>query len=159
MKRIVRVIVKSIMVIALFLCVSATWVYLEFWLPHRTMYNHRESDFQDNYGTRKKIRNACHKVLSHRIGNYYAAFITISEVGNKDSIPYLIRALKWLPLQSQNEIATDIRIERCERCLEQLTGVELGTDYKVWENWWQQTGRHLPFDEEKGTLVLPDRTK
>jgi len=34
--------------------------------------------------------------------------------------------------------------------------MDVKRDYEAWENWWQQTGRHLPFDEAKGQLVLQE---
>ena len=149
------------MTVLVFFCVVATWFYLEFWLPHRTVYDEglRYSAYQEDYRSCKKIRDASHKILSHRIGNFYAAFIVIYDFGNKDSIPYLIHTLKRLNLQSQKPKATYPRFDiiHCANCLQKLTGMDFRGDYEAWENWWQQTGRHLPFDNEKGTLVHQEK--
>ena len=153
-----KVVVKGIVLVLLFLCVAVTWFYLEFWLPHRTIYdNLLHPDIQEDYILRKKVRDACHKVLSYRIGNFNSAFNGIVEVGDKDSIPYLIRTLKRLNQKSENEMPFHNHYTKyCVGCLRRLTGMKLGLNYKDWEDWWEQTGRHLPFDEEKGHLILQD---
>jgi len=148
--------------VLIFLCVIITWVYLEFILPVRTVCDEdlRYPAYQGDYRSRKKILDASHKILSHRIGNYYAAFIAINDFGNKDSIPYLISALKRLHQKPYNEMSDNLfYIIHCSNCLWKITGMEFKGDYEAWENWWEQTGKHLPFDEEKGQLVLPEGTK
>ena len=162
MKTFKKVLLRSIAVILLFLCVTATWFYLVFILPVKTVSNLdlRYSAFDGDYNARKKIRDASHKILSRRAGNHHAAFIAISEAGNKDSIPYLIRALKMHSLEWQRQLATSkLVVCTCGNCvgaLRQLTGMDFGMDYEAWQDWWEETGRHLPFDEEKGQLILPE---
>jgi len=154
------ILLKSIALILLFLCAATTYLFFEYWLPHRTIYDTSFIDLQDDYLLRKKVRNACYKVLSHRIGNYHAVFIIIGDIGNKDSIPYLIRTLKRLHQKPYTERSNNMSsIIRCANCLWQLTGMEFRGDYEAWENWWQETGQHLPFDEEKGQLVLPEKSE
>jgi hypothetical protein len=48
------------MTVLIFLCVVITWFYLEFWLPHRTVYNEglRYPAYQGDYRSRKKILDA-----------------------------------------------------------------------------------------------------
>ena len=157
MKNGAKAVLKSITLVMLLLCTTAAWFYLEMWLPHRTIYNSRQFDLEEDYRARKKVRVACHKVLSHRIGNHHDAFITIQYVGNKDSIPYLIRALKRLEARYPQEVADKkfglCTFGHCRSSLEKLTGMEFGWDNKACEMWWEQTGRHLPFDEKKGQLI------
>jgi len=43
----------------------------------------------------------------------------------------------------------------CVGSLQKLTGMKFRGDYDAWKDWWKQTGQYLPFDEEKGQLVLP----
>ena len=165
MKPILR---KGIALVLLFLGVAITWFFFEFFLPHRTMYDSRQFDLQGDCRARKRVRDACHKILSHRIGNYYAAFWTLDEVGNQDSIPYLIQALKTLNLNplptelipyKRNDRIICMYIERCRGSLKKLTGMDWGTDHEQWENWWKETGQYLPFDEEKGQLILQEGTE
>jgi len=163
MKRFIRVVGKSTAVVGLLLCVAATWFYFEFWLPNRMLASHAWwwPEFQENQAFCKKNRKACYKVLRYRFTYHDNAFLALGEIGNKDSIPYLIRALKWGYLKCQDRIATHGRIpvtlSRCINSLEKLTGMNFGIDYEAWENWWQQTGCHLPFDKEKGQLMLPEK--
>ena len=163
MKNTNKVMLKSITLTMLFLCVAVAWLYLEMWLPHRTIYNSRQFDLEKDYRARKKVRVACHKVLNQRIGNHHDAFITIQYVGDKDSIPYLIRALKRLEARYPQEVADKkfglCTFGHCRSSLEKLSGMEFGWDYKAWEKWWEQTGRHLTFDEEKGQLVSQEEPK
>jgi len=159
MKAFKKALLKSVALILLFLCVTGTWFFVEFILPVRIVCNPylKHSAFQGDQASREKIRRACHKILSYRIGNYHDAFIVIDEVGNKESIPYLIRALKSLhqwPLKNMDLGAT---VESCSVNLKYFTGMDFGDDYEKWENWWKETGRHLPFDEEKGQLILPEK--
>ena len=157
-----KVVVKGIVLAVLFVCVVITWFSIEFILPVRTVCNRDwlYSDFQEDYALRKKIRNACHKILRYRIGNHHDAFIAIIEVGDKDSIPYLIRALKWQHVEHKDAVAkrelVPCTFKHCVDALEKLAGKKLGWEYETWEDWWEQTGRHLPFDEEKGHLILQD---
>jgi len=168
MKKLKKTILKGMALIVSFLCVAAIWFVLEFWIPHRTIYDSGQPGLLEDQRARKRVRDACHKILSHWIGNYYAAFWTLDEVGNKDSIPYLIRALKTLTLNpppaslvpyKHNEWTTSLYIECCRGSLKKLTGMDWGTDHEQWENWWKETGRYLPFDEEKGQLILQEGTE
>ena len=156
------------MTMLIFLCGTVTLFYLEMWLPHRTLYNSRQVDFEDDCQARKKVRDACHKILGYRIGNYHAVFMAICDVGNKDSVPYLIQTLKRLNLKSQSQkgLPTDrfyvnykYHIDRCSSCLNKLTGMNFGADNIKWRDWWEQTGQHLPFDEEKRQLTPQEETK
>jgi len=166
MKRVLLIGMKIIAVVVLFLCLVIAWFYIEIGLPYKTIYNlswwipiTSEKDYTPN----KKVRTACHKLLRYRFLTHYDAALYLRYVGNKDSIPYLIRVSKWEYLKHQDKIETykrlPITFRYCVGSLERLTGMEFGTDYEAWENWWEQTGKHLPFDEEKGQLVLPENHK
>jgi len=155
-----RIIIKSIALVVTLFCVAVTWFYLEMWIPYKTVSNsgqwNPDNGFQGEM-PRKKIRDACHKILRYRFAVHYDAFYALEKVGNKDSIPYLIRALKWQNLEWQNCEFTPCSC--CISSLEKLTGMEFEDDHEKWERWWKQTGRYLPFDEEKGQLILPENEK
>ena len=165
MKKNTKNILKSITLTLLFFSIATTWLFVEFIWPIRIISNPdwRHSDFQGDYALHKKTRNACHKILKHRLGNHHDAFLAIESVGNKDSIPYLIRALKWQTEKHEKEVASTKTVPctfgHCISSLEKLSGVKLGLDYEVWTKWWEQTGRHLPFDEEKRQLTPQEETK
>jgi len=134
--------------------VAAVQFVLGVGLPHWTISNPNQER------SPKKIRDACHASLRNWVAGGHDAFLALEDVGNKDSIPYLIRALKWQNVQHGKALANGEPIEctygHCLCALEKLTGMNFEGDYKAWRNWWRQTGRHLPFDEEKGQLVLPE---
>ena len=158
-----RIIVKIIALLLSLFCVAAIWVYLGLWLPTKTIVDSYQWDLDfinrvPEDMRRKKVRDACHKVLFNCswFGDGYNEFIVLEKVGNKESIPYLIRALKWQNWRQRKDIAAG-KLLPCTSpipALDALTGMEeLGDDHKVWEKWWKETGRYLPFDEEKGQLV------
>jgi len=158
-----RIGVKIITLIFLLFTTAATWVYFEIWLPSRMIANSSkwETDCNGYLVPGEKIRDTCHKVLKYRFGNHHDAFIALVRVGNKDSIPYLIRALKRLEKEYPNEKNSGFVIctyGHCEEALEQLTGIEVDWDSETWMNWWKKTGRYLPFNEETRQLVLPVET-
>ena len=162
MKRVARIALKFTAFIMLLLCVLAAWFYLGVWVPHKTISD--SAQWNPDYGfkgemPRKKIRDACHKILWNWVVGGHDAFLALEKVGNKDSIRCLIWALRWQNVMHRKDIANEEMIEctygHCICALEKLTGMSFGGDYKAWKNWWKQTGRHLPFDEEKGRLVLP----
>ena len=158
MKRIRRIIVKSIMVILLLLCVAATWFYLGVWIPKKTISNSAQWGLGKEHVSDEKIRIACHKILRNWLVGDHDAFLILGHIGNKDSIPILIHALKWQNWQHKKDMEAGEGVvctySHCRESLEKLTGMNYGYDYGTWKNWWKQTGRHLPFDEEKGRLTL-----
>ena len=162
MKPILR---KGIALVLLFFGVVITWFFFGFFLPHITIQHRdiRSSRVQEDYAFRARIRNACHTVLRHKIGNHHDAFVALEDIGNKDTIPLLIRALKWQCLEHQNKIANNklvpCTVGHCVWNLQNLTGMKFGYDYEAWDNWWKETGRYLPFDEEKGQLILQEGTE
>ena len=166
MKNYKKIVLKGILFMVLILCVISTWFYLEVLLPYRTITDlswwipiRAEKEYVPN----SKVRNACHKALKYRFTYHYDATLALRYVGNKDSIPYLIRTLKWEYLKRQDKMMPGNRLlgtlGYCVGSLEKLTGMDFGTDCAAWEKWWKETGQHLPFDETKGQLVLPEETQ
>ena len=166
MKHIVRIILKRATPIVLLLCSTAIWFYFEMQLPYKTVSNPgwwHLVRFEDDYVPNKKICNACHKILRYRFGYHDDAALALGYFGDKDSIPYLIRALKWQNIKHPNADFTDAFAPRaflgCIGSLKKLTGMDFGADHAKWLNWWEQTGCHLTFDENKGQLVSQEETK
>ena len=155
-----RIILKILALALLLFCVVATWFYFAFWIPNKILLNSNvwETDYQGDHVRREKIRKASQTLLWFWGGDHPSALIALQNVGNKDSIPCLIWALKCQNKRWQKEIAAGHTGLTCTShmcALDGLTGMydELGDDHKVWEKWWKETGRYLPFDEEKGQLV------
>ena len=160
MKRMVAKIIK--LAFSLFYVMVIIWVYFGVCLPIKTIVDpsYWDIDFQSDRVAREKVRGACHKLLFNFawLGGHHDAFIALVKVGNKDSIPYLIRSLKGLEKKYPNEKNSGFVIctyGHCEEALEQLTGMEVDWDSETWMNWWKQTGRYLPFNEETRQLGLP----
>ena len=157
-----RIIVKIATLVSLLFCIAVLWGYFEIWIPNRMIADSSKWDPDNGFRgimPREKIRNACHKALKYRFGNHHVAFITLTRVGNKDSIPYLIRGLKWLELEYPNAKSSGVVVDtygNCVGALWQLTGMEVDWDSVTWEKWWKQTGRYLSFNEDKRQLFLPN---
>lgn len=66
---------------------------------------------------------------------------------DKESVPYLIRALRHTAWRSDEERARDLRT---------LTGQDFGTDFKRWKQWWEGMNPHSEFDWES---ALGDRPR
>lgn len=91
---------------------------------------------------RERVRHLAHRIISLPWGNHHDAFLTLGEVGNAESIPYLIHALKWQQPHDTNGnvICTTAH---CSRRLWELTGVWFQSDHRKWKQWWDQTGSHM----------------
>ena len=92
-----------------------------------------------------KTRAVCHKILRYKDGNHHDAFMMLSLVGNHESIPYLLRALKWEGPPSDDGGASCSTFH-CVGALEKTTGMDFGLRYEPWEKWWRQEGSKLPPD-------------
>jgi hypothetical protein len=94
MRRMVQWTLRSLIVLLVVAGVFAIWLYFEIWKPNRLLV---QTDWwQRGYTSvpHEEVRAVCHKVLSHRFGNHHDAFVALGTVGNVESIPYLIRALR-----------------------------------------------------------------
>ncbi len=99
-------------------------------------------------------RKALHLAISTPEGNNHDAFIYLEVLGNKDSVPLLIRALRWQPGPLKNRDGTDAGIMECTvgHCVDALKSLT-GEDFKyaadAWQKWWGDTGSKLPPDHFK----------
>jgi hypothetical protein len=128
---IISFIIFSIASVVLFL-------YIETWIPNCKM---RDINWYE-HASNEELRSVCHKVLRFPIGLHHDAFIILTEVGNKDSVPIIIRSLKWQtpPKENMMVCTTGHALES----LRSLTGKEFGFEPKKWEEWWRNTGSKLP---------------
>ena len=136
----------------------AIWVYFELLRPN-WMLARFCGTYRDKNVSREKIREVCHKVLSHRFGNHHDAFIALETVGNAESIPYLIRALKWqrAPAKGGMVVCTTAH---CAQRLWELTGEWHEYDYSKWDTWWKETGSKMsPEELAKNVAANKDRFK
>jgi len=93
----------------------------------------------------KKARSACHTILRDRNWGNHDAFMLLTLVGNHESIPYLLKALKWEDPPSENGGASCSTFH-CVGALEKTTGRNFGLRYEPWEIWWREEGSKLPPD-------------
>jgi hypothetical protein len=107
--------------------------------PHRQFY--RDEAWWKTATTNDQ-RRLCHRLISHRIGAHHDAFLHLRKIGEKESVPLLIRALKWqAPPDGDIVVCTT---GHCVDALRSLTGQDCGTDYRKWDEWWRSAGNRLP---------------
>lgn len=146
------------MIILLVAGVFAIWAYFEVlrpnWMLARLGSGHRKQAVPP-----EKLRKICHKVLTQRFGNHHDAFIALETVGNAESIPYLINALKWQRIPVKGGVVT-CTTAHCTQRLWELTGEWYEYDYSKWEAWWKETGSKMtPEELAKNVVANKDRFK
>lgn len=142
----------SVLFVSFLLAITS---YYEIWKPNQLLANPIwwHASFQGEEIPKQELRIACHKILKNPfIGNYHDAFLALEKVGNKKSIPYLLKALKRFPKNTCTNEFVECTLGHCITSLEKLTGMNFDDDYKKWEKWWHETGRYLDFDENVGHL-------
>jgi len=70
---------------------AVVFLYSKWWVPNQKM---RELNWWE-HASKDEIRRVSHQVLRFPIGNHHDAFIALEKIGNAESVPLLIRALKW----------------------------------------------------------------
>jgi hypothetical protein len=117
---------------------GGAYFYVAIWRPFQQMYRNRT--WWDT-ATTDEQRLLCQRVISHRIGAPHDAFLHLREIGNRDSVPLLIRALRWQ--RPPKDGAMVCTTAHCIDALRSLTGEDFGADYLKWEQWWSKTGKGL----------------
>ena len=123
--------------------ISASYFYFDVWRPNQLMLDVKwyEAASQDEQ------RAVCHKVISHRFGDPHDAFLMLESIGNAESVPLIIRCLKWQTAPShphRNCCSTDHGFG----ALRSLTGEEFPS-CDEWIAWWKHTGSTLPTENFK----------
>lgn len=92
-----------------------------------------------------RLRLKCHARVQERDSHPHNAFINLTRIGNKESVPLLIKALRWQvpPTEHEGKMVVICTTSHCVEALESLTGERLGYDPNKWEKWWRQTGMAL----------------
>jgi len=94
----------------------------------------------------EQVRQIAHRMISLPWGNHHGAFLALAKVGNRESIPYLIRALRWQAKPDSNGVVV-CTTHHCSRCLWNLTGMWFRSDYGQWNRWWREVGCHLSAEQ------------
>lgn len=128
--------------------------YGVYWRPHQ------KRTFDDmawwKVATVEDQRILCHRIITHGIGGPHDAFLHLSSIGDKESVPILISSLRRRVRPDQDELeCTDLH---CIEALRSLTGEDYGADYRKWEQWWRSTGRNLP-NENFHSRPAPNESK
>jgi hypothetical protein len=114
---------------------GAGWFYFEVWHPQWTFYR---DEAWGKTAPEADIRQVCHKMISHRFGSHHDAFLYLANHGNKDSVPLLIRALKWREVKEGDLLYCTPA--HCVGALRSLTGEDFGASWEKWQTWWNETG-------------------
>lgn len=129
----------GVSLLALGLVASATCLYLTWVRPNQLLW---DSDWLE-HATAVEQREACHAIIRSPWGNsVHDAFLILCTVGNHESVPLLVEALRLQP--DAHGGPGDCTTAHCAEALRSLTGETYGTRWQDWHEWWEQTGRHLP---------------
>lgn len=107
----------------------------QLWLPNKKI---NDLEWREKASI-EEIRELSHKILSFPVGNHHDAFILLLGVGNKDSIPYLISALKWQE-DTEKEGLMSCTKSCCLEALKKLSDHNAGINYSDWQKWWDSQG-------------------
>jgi len=130
---------------------SGTYFYFHAWMPIQRM---KDTSWWDN-ASQDEMRDLCHRSIRTRLGIHHDAFLFLESKGNAESVPLLIRALKWYP-PDEDGSASCITCH-CLAALESLTGHDAGDTFLEWDRWWKETGSKLP--AEHFHPRLPEKIK
>ena len=127
-------IIRIALAIVLLFVVAGLYFYVAIWRPSQQFYR---NEAWWKTATIEEQRDLCHRIISHRFGDHHDPFLLLCRIGNKDSVPLLIRALSW---QKPSGLCVP---KHCEDALRSLTGQDFGMDSSKWEEWWRTSGDSL----------------
>lgn len=66
------------------------------------------------------------------------------EIGNRTSIPMLLKALKDNPafVRANGRMVLPLKTVYAVEALKKITGLSMGTTYKEWNDWWEQNQKY-----------------
>ncbi len=141
MKKRTRIVLCIVAVLLAIVLLAGMWFYVVIWEPNRRLY--QDEEWWTNAST-NEIRSLCHHIISHRPGSPHDAFLHLRHIGNAESVPLLVQALKWQkPDENELHVCT---VAHCVDALRSLTGEDFGFSSRAWELWWDETGSKLPSD-------------
>ena len=124
MKKSKYLISKIVFLILVIISGLSVYGYFSIWIPHAKLMN---ESWWKNTSQEEKLTLA-HKILSTPIGNHHGALLIILKVGNKNSIPYLLKYLKRQGDATSNEFIICTR-GHCIDALKKITGKDVGLNY------------------------------
>jgi hypothetical protein len=98
----------------------------------------------DNGLSGRGARYTAHQVIRFPMGNHHDAFLLLEKVGDKESVPLLMNALKWQDLPEDEDDLLVCTTTHCLEALQSLTDHDAGDDHRAWKKWWAETGSELP---------------
>jgi len=110
--------------------------YTRFWAPNRKL---MDPEWFATASDAKRLEVA-HQVLAWPWGNHHDAFLIVRELGGPESVPRLIRALRWQP----DGPAVPCTKSHCLDALRHITGVDAGDSYVEWNRWWDSVAHQVP---------------
>lgn len=91
-----------------------------------------------------ELREAAHQALRFPLPYYgHDAFITLSEIGDISSVPYLFRGLRWQEHTGPDGVMGCTKAH-CLDALRRITGHNAGENYEDWKAWWVKIGSKRP---------------
>ncbi|HOB76516.1 MAG TPA: hypothetical protein PKG54_18560 [Phycisphaerae bacterium] len=128
-----------VVVLAILLAGAAYIAYRSFVLP-----NQKLADINWlQQASSAEVLDVSHRVLALPWGNHHDAFIYVADLGGPESVPILIRALKWQGHTEPGGVM-DCGKAHCLEALAQLTGQKVGANYEDWKKWWDSVGHQVP---------------
>jgi len=141
MKRRTQITLRVLAALLVIALAAGVWFYVQILAPHRKFY--RNETWWSAAST-NEIRDLCHHIISHRPGAPHDAFLHLRRSGNAQSVPLLIRALRWQkPDEGEFHVCTTAH---CVDALRSLTGEDFGFSSRAWAQWWEESGSKLPVD-------------
>ncbi|PKL49491.1 MAG: hypothetical protein CVV42_05770 [Candidatus Riflebacteria bacterium HGW-Riflebacteria-2] len=125
-----------ILAVILLAGIYGAWGMVESWLANRALANFDWDHYSNSADEQLELRIICHKIISYKYGNHHDAFVTLIQIGNPDSVPLLINALKWHEPTDGSDIVS-CTTDHCVEALRNLTGMDFGYSYKDWHKWLQ----------------------
>jgi len=147
MKRLKRYLISALVLGLLSLLAYGVWYQTEIIVPERFIHGFAYRLLKDDSAEIPfdKTRKMCHKMLRYRRWDPNTALQLLVVVGNNESIPYLIRELKWVEADENGGFS--FATMYCSWALEKTSGMNLGHRYEPWEKWWREEGSRLSSDE------------
>ena len=149
MTRSAKVLLVALAAAAFAFAALSLFLYYQWWVP-----NQRLKDLQwMNAAGNNDLKEAAQRVLTCPVGGHHDAFLLLSEVGDAESIPYLLWGLRWLPDTPKGGVMPCTKAH-CLEALRRITGHNAGLNYSDWAEWWASTGSKIPrtafpLDEER----------
>lgn len=134
-RRIIRIVCASVFSVCL---IGGLYIYIECWTPYRKL---SDIDWNNNASIEEQ-RKVCHQVIRYWDG--HDAFLRLARIGNAESVPLLIEALRKQPGSDGGQAICTTG--HCAEALRALTGEQFGIRWQDWDKWWKTTGNNLPME-------------